>query len=449
MKKGEIFELEIVGINFSGEGYGEVNEEKYYVKSCIPKEKVKCRYLKVKSGKKMCKLIEKIEESPISINPVCNVFGKCGGCTYLNLTYEDQIKYKEQSFLELLKEHNIRFEKFSGVTKAVSQFKYRNKMEFSFGDEVKDGPLELGLHKKGNPFSIVPTYDCHLVSDDFKEIVKLTIEYFRKLNVKPYKTKNHTGYLRNLILREGKDEILICLVTSSQETLDLNEYKNQILNLKLNKKVGSLLHVISDSLSDAIQPKETYVLHGNDYIYEEVLGLKFKINLFSFFQTNTEGMKLLYEIVRDNIKCNEGVILDLYCGIGTIGQIISTKHKNKVIGIEIVEDAVKMAIENAKLNNLECEFIQGDVTKVVENIKEKISYIVVDPPRSGIMEKGVRNICKFNVENIVYVSCNPKSLMEDLKIFIEERYIIKNINCVDMFPNTYHMETVVLLSNNK
>ena len=322
------------------------------------------------------------------------------------------------------------------------------KWNFLFGDEYKGGPLELGLHKKGNPFSIVPTYNCHLISEDFKKVVNLTIKYFRNLDIQPYKTKTHTGYLRNLILREGKDEILICLVTSSQNVLDLTEYKDQILKLDLHKKVGSFLHVISDSLSDAVLPKETTVLHGNEYIYEEIFGLKFKINLFSFFQTNTEGMKLLYEIVKDSVKGKEGIILDLYCGIGTIGQILSSEQKNKVIGIEIVEDAVNMAIENAKINNLECEFIQGDVTKVVENIKEKISFIVVDPPRSGIMEKGVKNICKFNVENIVYVSCNPKTLMEDLKVFIKEGYKILNIKCVDMFPNTYHLETVVVLSKN-
>lgn len=446
MKKGEIFELEIQGINFNGEGFGEFEGEKYFVKSCVPGEKLKVKYVKNKSGNKMCKLVSKIQDSPISVEPPCNKFGICGGCTYLNLTYKDQIKFKEESFLNLLKENNINYGEFLGINTPPKQFEYRNKMEFSFGDEVKDGPLELGLHKKGNPFSIVPTYNCYLIDEDFRKIVNLTIEYFKSLGLKAYKTKNHLGYLRNLVLREGKNEILVCLVTSSQENVDLSEYKNLLLNLELNRKIGSLLHVVSDSLSDAIIPKETNILYGNDHIYEEILGLKFKINLFSFFQTNTEGMKLLYSKVKEKVNNTEGIILDLYCGIGTIGQILSTNSKNKVIGIEIVEDAVNMAKENAKLNNLDCEFIQGDVTKVVESIKDKISFIVVDPPRSGIMEKGVRNICKFNVENIVYVSCNPKSLMEDLKVFIEEGYKVINIECVDMFPNTYHMETIVLLS---
>ena len=156
-------------------------------------------------------------------------------------------------------------------------------------------------------------------------------------------------------------------------------------------------------------------------------------------------MKVLYGTVKENIKNDEGTILDLYCGTGTIGQILSHGSKNKVIGIEIVKDAVIMARENAKLNNLDCEFIEGDVAEVVKNIKDKISFIVVDPPRAGIMEKGVRNICKFNVENIIYVSCNPKTLVEDLKIFLEYGYKVKSIQGVDMFPNTYHLETIVVL----
>ena len=445
MKKGEIFELEIIGINFSGEAFGEFQGEKYFVKGSIPFEKLKVRFIKIKSGKRICKIVERIKESPISIMPVCEKFGQCGGCTYLNLNYENQIKFKEEALINLLRDENINYEKFLGIIKAPSQFEYRNKMEFSFGDEFKDGPLELGLHKKGNPFGVVPTYDCHLVNQDFRKIMRVTVDYFRRLNVQAYKLKNHKGYLRNLILRDGKEELIICLVTSSQENIDLNNFKNEILNLDLNKKVGGIIHVVSDSLSDAIDPKKIDIIYGNDYIYEELFGLKFKINLFSFFQTNTEGMKVLYGKVKENIKNDEGTILDLYCGTGTIGQILSHGSKNKVIGIEIVKDAVIMARENAKLNNLDCEFIEGDVAEVVKNIKDKISFIVVDPPRAWIMEKGVRNICKFNVENIIYVSCNPKTLVEDLKIFLEYGYKVKSIQGVDMFPNTYHLETIVVL----
>ena len=447
MKKGEVFELEIKGINFNGEGFGEFEGDRYFVKGAVPFEKLKVRFVKKKSDKNICKVIERIYESPISIDPICDKFGKCGGCTYLNLNYDDQIKFKEQALFDIFKD--IGYEKTLRIIKSPKQFEYRNKMEFSFGDEVKGGQLELGLHKKGNPFSIVPTYDCHLVSEDFRKVMRFVVSYFREQGATAYKLKTHEGYLRNLILREGKDEIMICLVTSSQDKFDLTDFKNQILKLELSKNIGSLIHLISDSLSDSINPSEINLLYGKDHIYEELFGLKFKINLFSFFQTNTEGTKLLYENVKDCIGDIHGTILDLYCGIGTIGQVLSNKIKNKVIGVEIIKEAVQMANENARLNNLDCEFIEGDVTEVVDKIKEDISVIIVDPPRAGITKSGVYSICKFNVENIVYVSCNPKTLVEDLKIFIDNGYRVKTVQGVDMFPSTYHVETVVLMSRVK
>ena len=447
MKKGKIFDLHISGINFSGDGVGEFDGEKYYVKDAIPFEKLKVRFIKEKSGKKICKVVEKIEDSPILVEPICNKFKQCGGCTYLNLSYDDQIKFKSKALIDLFNDNDIVYEKFEGIVKSPKQFNYRNKMEFSFGDEFKGGQLELGLHKKFNPFSIVPTYNCHLISEDFRKIIDFVAKYFRENNVQAYKLKNHEGYLRNLILREGKDKILICLVTSSQQEFDLSDFKERLLNIELCKKIGGILHVVSDALSDAISAKEIKCLYGEDYIYEELFDLKFKISLFSFFQTNTEGMKLLYQKVIDSVKHINGIILDLYCGIGIIGQILSREVKNKIVGIEIVEDAIKMARENAILNNLECEFIIGDVTQKLENIeKNNISFIIIDPPRAGIGEKGVNNICKFGVENIIYVSCNPNTLVKDLKIFLDNGYKVKSVQGVDMFPNTYHVETIVHLT---
>lgn len=445
MKKGEIFELDIIGFNFKGEGYGEIDGERYFVKGAIPYEKLKVRFVKSKGGRKICKPIEVLCKSKIEIESSCDKFGDCGGCTYLNLSYDDQIRFKEEALKDIFKE--ISYEEFLGVLKSPKKFEYRNKMEFSFGDEFKGGPLELGLHKKGNPFGIVPTYNCKLISEDLRKIMRLTVDYFREIGAEAYKLKTHTGYLRNLILREGKDEILLSIVTSSQNDMDFGDFKDRILSLNLQKSIGGIVHIVSDSLSEAINPSKIEIIYGNDFIYEEIFGLKFKVNIFSFFQTNTEGVKILYNEVKNRVGNPEGTILDLYSGVGTIGQVLS--KNNKVIGIEIVEDAVKMARENAELNNLDCKFICGDVSQVVKDIKDKISFIVVDPPRAGIGSKGVKNICGFGVQNIVYVSCNPQSLCEDLKIFIDNGYKIKNIQGVDMFSNTYHVECVVLMSKSE
>ncbi|BAK81573.1 23S rRNA (uracil(1939)-C(5))-methyltransferase RlmD [Candidatus Arthromitus sp. SFB-rat-Yit] len=442
MKKGEIFELDIIGFDFKGEGYGEIDGERYFVKGAIPYEKLKVRFVKSKGGRKICKRVGILNKSHIEISPSCDKFGECGGCTYLNISYEDQIKLKEEALRDLLNE--INYDSFLGILKSPKEFEYRNKMEFSFGDEFRGGPLELGLHKKGNPFGVVPTYNCKLISEDFRKIMRSTVEYFREIGAEPYKLKTHKGYLRNLVLREGKEEILLSIVTSSQNDMDFREFKDRILSLNLKKSIGGIVHIVSDSLSDAVNPSKIEIIYGNDFVYEEIFELKFKINTFSFFQTNTEGVKVLYNEVKNRVGNPNGTILDLYSGVGTIGQVLS--KNNKVIGVEIVEDAVKMAKENAKLNNLCCEFICGDVSQVVKDIKDKISFIVVDPPRAGIGAKGVKNICKFDVENIVYVSCNPQTLRDDLKEFLNNGYKVNNIQAVDMFPNTYHVETVVLMS---
>lgn len=446
MKRGEVFDLKIVGIDFKSNGYGIIDNEKYYVKNGLPGETLKVRYTKSKAGKNMCKFIETIEKSEIEIESICDKFKSCGGCTYLNLSYEDQIKFKEKALKDLFDENNIIYEDFKGVRKAPSIFEYRNKMEFSFGDEVKDGELELGLHKKGNPFAVVPVYECRLVDSDYRIIMKESVNYFRENNLLPYKLKNHRGYLRNLIIRKGKNQLMVALVTSSQESFNLDKYKEMLLKLNLESKINSIIHIVSDSLSDAIQVKEFNLLFGEEYIVEELFGLKFKINLLSFFQTNTEGAEVLYEMVKDHIKNESGRIFDLYCGTGTIGQILSKDSKEEVIGVEIVKEAVDMAINNAKINNLNCKFICGDVAVIIKEIKEKPEVIVIDPPRAGISKDGVRSIASFNAKKIVYVSCGPKSLVEDLKIFIEQNYIIKTVEALDMFPNTYHLETVVLLT---
>ncbi len=441
MKKGEIFEITIEGINFKGEGYGSHSGETFYIKGGIPGDIIKGRLTRKKGGKLYGKSLEILKHNDRKIPGLCEKFGECGGCTYLSLPYEDQIKLKEKALKEALKD--IPYEKFLGVEKSPNNLYYRNKMEFSFGDEFKGGPLEFGLHKKGSPFSIVDASMCKLISEDLRKITKSVRDYFKELNLKHYNLKTHEGYLRNLILREGNEEILICLVTSSYGDHDLKGFKDMLLSISLDKKIGGIIHVVSDSLSDAIDLKDLNILYGKDYIYEEIWGLKFKISLFSFFQTNSEGVKVLYDKVRKCVGNPEGTILDLYSGVGTIGQVLS--KGNKVIGIEIIEDAVLMARENAKLNNLDCEFICGDASLAVKDIKDKISFIVIDPPRPGIGKKGVKNICDFNVKNILYVSCNPNTLCDDLKEFISYGYKVKSVEGVDMFPNTYHLESVVHL----
>ena len=205
--------------------------------------------------------------------------------------------------------------------------------------------------------------------------------------------------------------------------------------------------MINDGLSDVVKADSTEILYGKDYFYEEILGLRFKISPFSFFQTNSAGAEVLYEKAREYIgEIDGGIVYDLYSGTGTIAQMLSPVAK-KVIGVEIIEEAVEAAKENAQLNGLHnCEFIAGDVLKVIDSIEEKPDYIVLDPPRDGINPKALEKIIRYNVPQMVYISCKPTSLARDLEVLQARGYEVKKICCVDMFPSTFHVETVCLLS---
>lgn len=268
-----------------------------------------------------------------------------------------------------------------------------------------------------------------------------------------YHRLRHEGYLRHLLVRKAAKtgEILIALVTTTQETHDLQPFKEGLLGLSLEGKIVGILHTKNDSVADVVQSDETVVLYGQDYFYEELLGLKFRISQFSFFQTNTYGAEVLYAMVREYIGTLSGgkdqVVYDAYSGTGTIAQMVADVAA-KVIGVEIVEEAVEAARENARLNGLEnCEFIAGDVLKVLDEIGEKPDFIILDPPRDGVHPKALRKIIDYHVDRLVYISCKPTSLVRDLEVFLENGYEAVRVGSVDQFPFTGNVETVVLLGN--
>jgi 23S rRNA (uracil-5-)-methyltransferase RumA len=341
---------------------------------------------------------------------------------------------------------------FEGIKGSPKQWGYRNKMEFSFGDEMKDGPLALGLHKKGSFYDIVTTSECQIVDTDYNQVLTCVLEYFSAKGMTFYKKLSHVGYLRHLLVRKAvkTGEILINLVTSSQwdyeekEDLIIEEFKNKLLELELSGSIVGILHTYNDSQADVVQSDRTDILYGRDYFYEEILGLKFKISTFSFFQTNSLGAEVLYSTAREFIgETKDKLIFDLYSGTGTIAQLLAPVAK-KVIGVEIVEEAVIAARENAELNGLDnCDFIAGDVLKVIDDIEEKPDLIVLDPPRDGIHPKALERIINFGVDRIVYISCKPTSLARDLVMLQEKGYKVERVCCVDMFPATSHVETIV------
>jgi len=452
MKKGTQYVGEVTRVDFPNKGLIQVNGDKVIVKNTLPGQKISFIVDKIRKGKIEGKLVEVLSKSPLETEkPRCIHFGPCGGCTYQAIPYDKQLKIKEEQVKRLLDEVCFEY-RFEGIKGSPNQWGYRNKMEFSFGDEQKDGPLTLGLHKKGSFYDILTTDHCQIVDIDYNKILSNVLEYFSGIGVSYYKKQTHKGYLRHLVIRKAAKtgEILVNLVTSSQweyeksEAAIMEEFKNRLLELDLNGSIVGILHTYNDRKADIVQSDRTDILYGQEYFYEELLGLKFKISAFSFFQTNSLGAEILYSTVREYIgDTKDKVIFDLYCGTGTITQILAPVAK-MVIGVEIVEEAVMAARENAALNGLDnCEFIAGDVLKVLDDISEKPDLIVLDPPRDGIHPKALKKIIDFGVDRIVYVSCKPTSLARDLVVLQERGYKLEKVCCVDMFPNTPHVECVV------
>lgn len=558
MKKGEIYEGVITGYDFPNKASLKLPKSvdsdemvKVTIKGALPGQKVRFMISKKKAGMVEGRLLEVLEKSPLEdSDELCPYFGMCGGCAYQSMSYDNQLKLKEDMVKKLLapyitdKSTTVKsFENsvaaddagttgissdciWEGILSSPVRTNYRNKMEFTFGDEYKDGPLALGLHKKGGFYDILNVKECKIINSDWGAILEYTENFFREKNVPFYHKLRHEGVLRNLVVRQSKasGEFLINLVASTQwekygikvesdEELSagvgsteggskdekvarqiasdrgiLGEYVAGLVKLADSAdfagSIAGILYTANDSLGDVVQSDKTYVLYGRDFIEEEILGLKFKISPFSFFQTNSKGCEVLYEKAREYIMsgaeedigneckasetvadngCSEKggldkdasgklrgkVVFDLYSGTGTIAQMMAPAS-GKVIGIEIVEEAVEAARENAKLNGLDnCEFIAGDVLKAIDLVEEKPDLIILDPPRDGINPKALDKILAFGVDEMVYISCKPTSLARDLEIITGRGYKVVKACAVDQFPGTVHVETVTLLTHQK
>ena len=421
----------------------------------------------------------------------CALAGICGGCAYCGKSYEEQLREKEKLVKGLL-DGAVRGEyEFEGIAKSPLVFGYRNKMEYSFGDERKNGPLTLGLHKKRSFYDVVNADCCQLVHEDFNVILRETRAYFDELGATYKDKKTHRGFLRYLLIRRAVNtgELLVDLVTTSQPLIPvmahnlinddvlydpealargelrasdavnvyeteqvLREWTNILLKCKeegrIKGELRGILHTVNDSLADAVRNDGTRILYGQDMIQETLLGLRFCITPFSFFQTNSRGAEVLYEKAREYVSgslTENSTVYDLYSGTGTIAQMLAPCAK-KVIGVEIVPEAVEAARENAARNGLEnCRFLVGDVLKVLDEIQEKPDVIVLDPPRDGIHPKALPKILAYGVKTIVYISCKPESLARDLVPIQAAGYRVVKAAAIDQFPWTKNVETAALL----
>jgi 23S rRNA (uracil1939-C5)-methyltransferase len=506
MKKGDIIEGVIEEVSFPNRGILRNDWGEIQVKNAIPGQKVRVRVGKKRAKKAEATLLEVVEPSPDELPSPCPQFGKCGGCTYLTLPYDKELALKQVQVMRLLQagldegrrrlaaqsatrdaedEQTLSSEPgglghldepwmhvtrwFEGIHASPRIFGFRNKMEFTFGDEVKDGPLTLGMHRRGSYHDICDAGECVIVDSDYRQIVNETRTFFADRSVPFYHRYQQEGYLRHLLVRKASHtgEILIDLVTTSQtgvlsgmeeETL-LRDYVSCIQDLHLEGELTGILHTKCDSIADVVSDEGTEILYGRGYFEESLLGLKFVVTPFSFFQTNSYSAEILYTIARQYIaeavkpeqrgtvpnEAGRPVIYDLYCGTGTISQLVAPVAR-KVIGVEIVPEAVEAARENAIRNHVgNCEFITGDVLKVLDAIEEKPDLIILDPPRDGVHPKALPKILDYGVQYILYISCKPTSLARDLPSFIEAGYRPIAGMSVDQFVWSANVETIVLL----
>jgi 23S rRNA (uracil1939-C5)-methyltransferase len=448
MRKRKEYEFIIEGTEFPGKGVAFYEGQKVAIKNALPGQKVIGRVTKKNSNGVEAKLIEVLEDVDYKVKPACDIFGICGGCSHGDLSLDTQLKFKEEQVKDLLNNKGITDYEYLGIESSPIHYEYRNKMEFTFGDFEKGAEISLGMHAKGKSFSIVSVENCQIVDEDFRAIISATLKHFRGENLPYYRVLKHEGFLRNLVVRKAINtgEILVNIVTTTQVEYDFTAFADTLKALNLKGEITGIIHTLNDTLSDVVQADSIEVLYGRDYIVENLLGLKFKINPFAFFQTNTKGAEKLYSIVRDFIgESEDKVVFDLYCGTGTIGQIVAPKAK-KVVGIELIEEAVEAAKENAKMNGLDnCEFIAGDVAVTIKNVTEKPDIIILDPPRPGVHPVALDYVIKFDAKEIIYVSCNPKTLAVDLEVLVANGYKIEKVKIMDMFPHTPHVEVVTKL----
>ncbi len=457
VKRGNSYSFDIEKLAFGGAGVARKDNYVIFVKGALPGESVKARITKRKKAYAEARLLEIETPSPRRVQPPCPYFDWCGGCTWQNLAYEDQLKYKRRIVAEsLLHIGQIRDMDVGPVLPAQKPFGYRNKMEFSFaarrwllpeelGDSAISNYFALGLHVPGTFDKILQIDHCMLQSETANEILRYVNRYARDHQLQPYGIKSHDGFLRFLVLRESSynGEIMVNLVTAYEAPEALQQLARRLV--KEFPAVQSVVNNINTRPAQIAVGEKELVLAGRSWIEEQLGPFRFKISANSFFQTNTFQAERLYRTVMEFADLDkDAVVWDLYAGTGTISLFLGTQAK-EVIGFEAVQSAVDNANQNIrehKFNNI--RFVAGDLMQTLPNTAPEPSVLITDPPRAGMHEKVVRYINQVEPERLVYVSCNPTTLARDLRI-LTDKYEVKRVQPVDMFPQTYHIETVVKL----
>lgn len=467
-RKDDVIELTIDDISFEGKGVGRLNGDfVVFVPNTVPGDLVKAKIKRTKKNYSDAKLEEVINRSNKRVQPLCIHFGTCNGCKMQNIDYTYQLEIKRQNVINA-------FERIGGfkgleilpVKGSDNIYYYRNKLEFSFSnnrwlteDDMqnenadKSSPgksFALGYHIPGFIDKILDIHSCRLQSEISNKILNITRDFFKSKSSTIYSTKTHTGYLRFLVIKQSANnsDLMINLITHDYDEELIKEYADSITaNVP---EVTTLVNSISKTKAQVAKADESMVIFGKGYMEEQIGKYKFKLTANSFFQTNSKQCEKLFETIVEFAGFNKTEnVLDLYCGCGAISLYIS-EYVYSVYGIELSEESIAMAKENAELNNVKnCEFETGDVKEFLESKKDfKYDTVILDPPRSGLHPDAVISIAEYSPGKIIYVSCNPTTQARDLAM-LAEKYSITKIQPVDMFPHTFHIENLVRLDLKK
>ncbi|MBA4407146.1 23S rRNA (uracil(1939)-C(5))-methyltransferase RlmD [bacterium] len=481
MKKGDLLELDITGYAFEGRGVAKIIKEVHthdestakkfvvFVDGSYPGDKVIAQIKKIRSSYAEAKVKELIIKSPLRVQAKCKYFGVCGGCKSQDLNYEQQIKFKEEQVKDI-------FERIGGfkdfemepIIPAEKIFFFRNKMEFSFAEkrwlsedeigsmhEIPDKDFALGLHIPGMFDKVLDIDNCWLQSEVSNGILNFTRGFFKNRQILPYSPQKHTGFLRNLVIKQSflQNDLMINLVIFEESERLFIDYKDELL--ALFPQISTIVYNINKKLSQVAYGDYEVLSHGSGFIYDLIGESKFRISANSFFQTNTGQAARLFSTALEYAGFNGNeIVYDLYSGAGTIPIFIS-KSVKQIYGFESVEPAIEDAKRNVGLNNItNFEPILVDLNRsfipIIQGKKlPKPDAIIADPPRSGMNPKTVKDILELLPEKIVYISCNPATQARDIKLLCDGGYKLIKIRPVDMFPHTYHIENVALLVKGK
>jgi 23S rRNA (uracil1939-C5)-methyltransferase len=459
LRKGDNVELQIESLAFGGLGVAKHDEQVIFVRGAIPGQKVITAITRKKKSYLEGLALETLSESPNFINPECNHFKYCGGCVHQNLTYAEQLKEKqaqvENIFQRMGKYKDL---KINPIIGCENIWNYRNKMEFTFSSNIwhensnsPNMPLALGLHIPKRFDKILDISDCHIQNKECNDILNDAKSMAIELGLTTWDVRKHEGFLRNLVLRKGHhtNEIMVNIVTSEFDEMKVLPIVQNLTGRYPNIK--SIVNNVTSRHAGTTQGQSEHLLFGESFIHEKLDNFSFEISANSFFQTNTVQADKLYQLIKN--ECNlagDEVVYDLFCGTGSISIFIAENAKH-VYGFELVESAVKDAERNTNLNKIKnCSFYSGDLMDIFQTNNElsklpKPEVMVIDPPRSGMHPKTVQQVLEQSPNRIVYVSCNPSTQVRDIKFFTEDSYKIKNVQPIDMFPHTPHVENIVML----